>query len=361
MRRACLTLAILIIALYATSYSQDWNTLSRDGEVASLEQLADDVARLNNDFDWLRLAKQPPSVDFSDILVRAQNGGGGEAEGGGAGAGAAVNPSVPLSQIQFQNVFIPESYGGDGYANQFVVQPVIAINRKPESYFPYHVIRATFPVLAPVPDPDGIVPDIPGTGDTTYFDLFFHPTKKKGVTWGVGPVIIFPTSTDASLLFEGQTGLGEWQLGPSAAILDASHKGWVMGALFEAPFSVESDAYSLLVQPILTKLLKNEKYIGVGDLLWKLDDQNGNYNFPLSIRFGKVFKAGKQPINVFLQPEYTPSGLTSLPSAKYGLKLNITFLLPGAEFGYCKEKAAQRRCRRGCRGCYHCGGVAHAM
>jgi len=105
-------------------------------------------------------------------------GGGGEGEsGGGAGAGAAVNPSVPLSQIQFQNVFIPETYDGSGYANQFVVQPVIAFNRKPESYFPYHVVRATFPILDPVADPFGPVRDLPGTGDITYFDLFFHPTK----------------------------------------------------------------------------------------------------------------------------------------------------------------------------------------
>jgi hypothetical protein len=88
--------------------------------------------------------------------------------------------------------------------------------------------------------------------------------------------------------------------------------------------------------------------------LWKFDDQNGNYNLPLSLRMGKVFKAGKQPINIFLQPQYTPPGLTSQPSAKYGVKLSITFLLPGAEFGYSKEKAEKRACRGGCLGCRHC-------
>lgn len=114
-------------------------------------------------------------------------GGGGEGEsGGGAGAGAAVNPSVPLSQIQFQNVFIPETYDGSGYANQFVVQPVIAINRKPESFFPYHIIRATFPVLAPVADPDGIAPDLPGLGDSAFGILVEQQTKHRSTRVGCG-------------------------------------------------------------------------------------------------------------------------------------------------------------------------------
>ncbi len=174
-----------------------------------------------------------------------------------------------------------------------------------------------------------------------------HQTKKKGLIWGVGPIAIFPTSSNR------QTGLGEWQLGPSLAVLDSSKKNWVLGALAEVPFSLESDAYSVLFQPVFTRLLSNDRYVGVGDLLWKFDDQNGNYNIPLSFRVGKVFKFGKQPINIFFQPQYTPRGLTSQPTAKYGFKLSCTFLLPGAEFGYSKEKAA-RRCGRNCLGCRRC-------
>jgi hypothetical protein len=282
----------------------------------------------------------------------AGGGGGGQA----AGAAAANNPGVPLSQFQFQNVFVPESYGSTGYANQFIVQPVIAINLNPDNYFQYHIVRATLPVLAPLPDPDGIVPDRGGLGDTTYFDLYFPKSKKEGVKFGYGPVAILPTSTSPSLIHgDRQTGLGEWQLGPAAAYINSSKKGWVFGALVEIPFSLESDAYAVECQPILTKLLKDEKYIAIGDLLWKFDDQNGNYNIPLSMKFGKVIKAGKQPINVFLQPEYTPVGLTSHGTqSKYGLKISVSFLLPGAEFGYNKEKAAKKACGSSCLGCCHC-------
>jgi hypothetical protein len=252
--------------------------------------------------------------------------------GGGAGAGDAVNPGAPLSQIQFQNVFVPESYEASGYSNQFIVQPVFSVNRKPGSFFEYHVVRPTLPILEPNPDPDGPIGDIGGIGDLTLIDVYVHETEKKGLIWGVGPVVNFPTSSNR------QTGLGEWQLGPAFAVVDSSKKNWVFAALFEVPFSLESDAYNILFNPGVTRLLPNDCYIGTGDLLMKLDDQNGNYNIPLSFRVGKVFKFGKQPINIFVQPQYTPSGFTSQPSAaQYGVKLNCTFLLPGAEFGYSKR------------------------
>ncbi|MGB3127875.1 MAG: hypothetical protein WBB95_29010 [Pseudomonas sp.] len=254
----------------------------------------------------------------------------------GGGAAAAVNPSAPLSQLQFQNTFIPESYGGSGYANQFIVQPVIAVNRKPDSYFPYHIIRPTLPILAPTSDPDGPVFDVGGLGDTTYFDLYIHPIK-KGVNYAIGPVAVLPTSTSLQL------GAGEWQLGPAFAYIDAAlFEDLTFGALVEAPFSLESDIYSVTVQPIFTKLLGNEWFAGVGDLAWKFDDQDGNYNIPLSLQLGKVIKAGELPLKIFLQPQYTPAGLTSQATANYGVKLSVSFLLPGATFGYDEEKHCAR-------------------
>lgn len=301
--------------------------------------------------EWLNRAEtvEPYSpYAWQEQAAGGQAGAAGDGEGGGggqaAGAAAANDPSVPLSQWQFQNKFIPESYNSSGYANQFIVQPVIAIALKPESYFKYHIIRATFPVLAPVADPDGPAPDIAGTGDITYFDLYFPESRKEGVKWGVGPVAIIPSSTNGN-------GLGEWQLGPSFAVINTSKKGWIYGFLVEVPFSLESDAYAVQMQPIFTRLLKDEWYVAIGDLLWKLDDQNRGYDIPLSFKVGRVIKAGTQPINIFIQPEYTPVGLTTSPTtAKYGIKLSVSFLLPGAKFGYNADKA----CGSGCRGCRLC-------
>jgi len=172
--------------------------------------------------EWLNSSKPSnpyPSANWNpwqEPQAGAEPGSGGSAAaegGGGAGAGEAVNPGAPLSQIQFQNVFVPESYGASGYSNQFIVQPVISVNRKPGSFFEYHVVRLTLPILEPNPDPDGPIGDIGGIGDLTLVDVYVHQTKKKGLIWGVGPVISFPTSSNR------QTGLGEWQFGPAFAVV----------------------------------------------------------------------------------------------------------------------------------------------
>jgi hypothetical protein len=308
---------------------------------------------------------EPPTIWQDADGPGAQPGGNGADATGGGGAGAdggggvsaadAVNPAAPISSIQFQNTFIPESYNSTGYANQFIVQPVISFALKPDRYFDYHIIRPTFPILEPVPDPDGIVPDRGGTGDITYLDVYFRESKtKEGLVWGVGPIALFPSAGNPSLLTGNfQTGLGEWQLGPTAVVINSGKK-WITGALALIPFSLESDAYSVNLQLVANRILKDGAYVGIGDLAWKLDDQKGNYNIPLNIRIGKVFTFGKQPLNIFLQPQYTPPGLTSQPTAKYGVKLNITFLLPGAEFGYSESRAKEKQCGRGCRGCRFC-------
>lgn len=236
--------------------------------------------------------------------------------------------------------FIPETYGGSGYANTFIIQPVIPINRNPDAFFPYHIVRPTFPILAPVADPFGPVPDLPGTGDTTVLDAYFHPTEKEGLTWGVGPLYVLPTASNPGLFTgERQTGLGEWQIGVAGAVINASRKDWVTGFLVQTYWSVESDAYTVQLQPILNRLNAiGDWYIGVGDLLLKFDDQNGNYNIPLNLRIGKVFTAGKQPINIFLQPEYTPRGLTSQPTSKYGIKLKSRSCCPEPSLVTAKRK-----------------------
>jgi hypothetical protein len=63
------------------------------------------------------------------------------------------------------------------------------------------------------------------------------------------------------------------------------------------------------VQPIATRLLPNEWYIGWGDRLWTLNNQNGNYLLPLNVKIGEVLTLGTQPLNVFIESSYTPNGL----------------------------------------------------
>ena len=51
-----------------------------------------------------------------------------------------------------------------------------------------------------------------GLGDIVY-QGFFTPAKSGKVTWGVGPVLTFPTATDIRL------GAGKWSAGPAAIVV----------------------------------------------------------------------------------------------------------------------------------------------
>ncbi len=252
--------------------------------------------------------------------------GGGASGGGGAGAAAATDPSVPLAQLQLQNLFGFETYDASGYANTFIVQPVIPLHIGEDSFFPYHIIRATLPIIAPTADPDGPRGVQGGLGDTTIVDAYIHPCEALKTNFGVGYVATLPTRTHSSL------GLGEWQFGPSLVMISRAVPKWIVGGLVEVPFSLESDAYSVQMQGIALRLLPNEWFIGWGDQIIKFDDQNGGYDIPLSLQFGKVAKVGKTPMKFFIEPIYTPEGLRSGPGGtKWAFKFNVTTLFPDAK------------------------------
>ena len=128
-------------------------------------------------------------------------------------------------------------------------------------------------------------------------------------------------------------GLGEWQLGPAAGFIYKEIPKTLLGVLYEQPFSLESQAQQILVQPIVVRHLEDEWYVGWGELNFVFNTENGDYNVPLNVRVGKVVKCGNQPINIFVEPFYTPDGLRKGPASEWGVKLNVTLLFPDLKFG----------------------------
>jgi hypothetical protein len=327
MKRTFLSITILAALIPATGFSQDSGVFEGDNQSLPLQLLAENPPLQDAfaaDFDWLSPEMPSNGIDLDRFVVRGQDSG--EASGG-AGAGAATDPSVPLTQIQFQNVFVPESFNSSGYSNQFILQPVIPLNISENGFFPYHIIRPTLPIIAPTPDPDGPAGIEGGLGDLTLIDVYVHPIKQLKTNVGAGYIALLPTATDPQL------GLGEWQFGPTVFAVTKAVPKWNLGILYEQPFSLQSNAYKSLAQIIAVRMLPDEWYVGWGDQEWTLDDQNGNYDLPLTARVGKVVDVGKHKLNIFLQPSYTPEGLHSgVGGDKWKVKLNVTFLFPKAKF-----------------------------
>ncbi len=250
-------------------------------------------------------------------------------DSGDGGSPDPNNPSAILTQFGVQNIFTPETYDATGYSNTVVVQPVlpfpVAIPGLKE-FFPAHILRPTMPIIAPTADPDGPPGVQGGLGDLTLLDAYVHPIEDFG-TLLLGYDLVMPTSTDSRL------GLGEWQAGPVAAIINTTKPKTIRGALVQSQFSLESDASSISVQPIYVRNLPDKWYVGWGTTFWTFDTDNGNYNMPLNARVGKVTKLGNQPANIFLEPFYTPEAMRKGPAAEWGVKLSVTFLYPDKKFG----------------------------
>ncbi|MCR9115948.1 MAG: hypothetical protein NXI22_03255 [bacterium] len=297
-------------------------------------------------FDWLHIDPNSQSTEFQDWIVRGQSGAGESGgDGGGASASAATDPSAILTQMQFQNVFTANTYNASGYSNTAIIQPVlpfpVAAPRLKE-FFPNHIIRPTLPIISPTADPDGPLGTQGGLGDLTLLDAYVHPVEGFGSIL-LGYNAIIPTATHPQL------GLSEWQLGPAAAVLYKEMPKTLVGALVTTQFSFQSDAQQVNVSPIFVRHLPKQWYVGWGEIFWTFDTATGNYNMPLNVRVGKIVKVGDQAINVFVEPFYTPEGLRSGPASEWGVKLNVTFLLPEKKFGPLLGPLFSHRCGHCCR------------
>ena len=112
-------------------------------------------------------------------------------------------------------------------------------------------------------------------------------------TLGLGSTYIVPTATHSQL------GLREWAFGPSIVFTTTAVDKWLIGGLYYQPFSMQSNAYQVLFQPLVIRNLPNQWYVGLGDASWKFDDHKGQYDIPIALRIGKVAKIGKHNWNIF--------------------------------------------------------------
>ena len=115
------------------------------------------------------------------------------------------NPIADLASLPFQLNY-DENIGADDSGSRWTlnVQPVIPFRLSED----WNLISRT---IVPIISTDGI-PTGSGTesglGDTVQ-SFFFSPAAatSSGWTWGVGPVLLLPTSTDSRF------GVGEWERG----------------------------------------------------------------------------------------------------------------------------------------------------
>ena len=164
-----------------------------------------------------------------------------------------------------------------------------------------------------------------GLGDITY-QGFFSPKKPGKFIWGLGPQLGMPTGMD-------RLTSNQWTLGPAAVgLVMPGH--WVVGLLVSNVWNIGGgyddapDVNAFTAQYFINYNMKGGWYLSSAPTItanWEADNDD-TWTVPFGGGVGRVFKIGKQPVNMKLAGYYNavaPEG-----ASDWNLQATIVFLFP---------------------------------
>jgi len=217
-------------------------------------------------------------------------------------AKAAQNPLANVYSLPLQyNI----DFGIGDYSktsNTLNIQPVIPVVLGESGWL--LINRAIIPFPQTVPDKfTESGGSTTGLGDISYTAWFAPPTKSN-LTWGIGPVTIWPTATSSEL------GNGKFSIGPSLVFVYAVPT--FMGAAVISNWKSvggdedRSDVHTFFFQYILTYFLQNKWYLSSAPLNlanWEAE-KDQRWIIPVGGGVGKMFKMGNLPVDLQTQVFY---------------------------------------------------------
>jgi len=242
-------------------------------------------------------------------------------EGEEALAQAVQNPVADLISLPLQN---NTNFGfgpHDRTQNVLNIQPVIPISLGSD----WNLITRTIMPVITQPDFFSENGSTTGLGDIN-LSTFFSPAKPAKFIWGVGPAIILPTATDQSL------GSGKWSAGPSAVGLTIQGP-WVAGLLVSQVWSFagqsdRADVSFFLAQYFVNYNMDDGWYLVSAPIItsnWEASSGN-QWIVPFGAGAGKIFRIGKQPMNINMQAFYNAVKPDFGPDWQFRFQLQFMFL-----------------------------------
>ena len=256
--------------------------------------------------------EKPPSEESIDF---ASDGEGNDGEL----AKSAQNPIGNLISLPFQNNMNFDLGPAERTQDILNIQPVLPIGLSKNWNL---ITRTILPVISqPAPGTDRTN----GLGDLN-FTGFISPKKPGKLIWGVGPALVFPTATDDVL------GAGKFSAGPSVVVLTMPGQ-WVIGALASNVWSVAGDddrsnVNFFLGQYFINYNFPSQWYLTSAPIItanWEADSSE-RWTVPFGGGIGKLFRIGRQPINVNSQVFYNV--VTPTNGARWQWRLQIQLLFP---------------------------------
>jgi hypothetical protein len=239
------------------------------------------------------------------------------------------DPTATLTQIQVKDQYTPAEYGTNAQPNTLQFRSIFSV--RPHLFTPLEqLIRPTLQVVT--------VPINKGASTTTalndfqLLDLFVMPfpnSKQTSFRWGIGPFLVFPTSTSQ------HTGNGAWQLGPAVGL------AWQLERLKVAALFQQSTSFAytssrsksvaqIQFQPILNYKLGHGWYLTSSNANWKINlRHNSSTEIPISAGFGKVIELTKAySINASIQAEWMAYRQFNPDTEQFSLAFTVSLLLP---------------------------------
>ena len=171
----------------------------------------------------------------------------------------------------------------------------------------------------------------PGAGSTfglgdVLLSLFFSPMKSAipDLTWGVGPVTLLPTATDAQL------GAEKWGLGPGLA--GVAMKGpWTLGMLANHIWSVagdgdRADLNNTFLQPFVAYTTPTSwtfSFQTETTYNWQAEQ----WSVPVNAAVSKLVKIGPLPVSLQAGAGYWVDSPDAGPEG-FRFRLQANFVLP---------------------------------
>lgn len=239
---------------------------------------------------------------------------------GGDLAKQLSNPVSSLVSIPFQ---LNWEFGAGEEDPRVVLnfQPVMPFRLGADWNF---ILRVITPLVSQPPLAEGGETRF-GIGDVT-LESFFTPAKPGAITWGIGPALLLPMTSDPLL------GTGKWSAGPTVVVL---HQGgaWTLGALATQLWSFagddgRDDVSQTLLQPFLSYAAPKQVTLTLNaeaGANWRAEDGE-EWTIPVQLSVGKIVKLGSQPLSFQVGGGYFVEKPDGGPD--WRLRTGVTVLIP---------------------------------
>jgi hypothetical protein len=235
-------------------------------------------------------------------------------------ANQLANPVASLVSVPFQSNW--EFQVGPEEKTRYLMnfQPVMPFSMGEDWNL---ITRVIVPVVSQPPLVAGGGPTF-GIGDLV--TSFFVSPARGGVTWGVGPVLLLPVTTDPFL------GTEKWGAGPTAVVLKQSGP-LTFGGLANHIWSYggnadRSSVNQTFLQPFFSYSTKSGYSLTLQTETtanWEADGDQ-RWTVPVNLIVGKVMTLGRRPLSIGVGAGYFAKRPEGAP--RWKLRVALTLIFP---------------------------------